>query len=79
MSRVDSITCGQAAPVESSAPIGGSGRPGRRLVLAALAASEEGQLVVASHAPEVWRHFEADQAFVELPPRAVSPARLPLD
>jgi hypothetical protein len=52
---------------------------GNVAALAALAASEQGQLVVASHAPEVWRHFEADQAFVELPPRAVSPARLPLD
>lgn len=48
---------------------------GNVAALAALAAAEGGQLVVASHAPEVWRHFEAEQAFVELPPRPLSSAR----
>ena len=70
MSRVDSITCGQAAPVESSAPIGSSGRPGRRLVLAALAAS--GAAVLGAHG-SVRAQSAAAGAWPQKPVRIVSP------
>lgn len=45
---------------------------GNVAVLDALARRGGGQLLVASHAPDVWRHFDVDHAFVELegPPPA---------